>query len=117
MQEINNTVDDAKEAIRQIRELAVLTGEALLDLRLNSNTLVLYNGRDEFKDEDKFTSKVFDVLNRMSIPQSQLTSVTSVVRAYVIRFYCGAAYRFGRSASPPRVWGDIDSAYQRRSPQ
>jgi hypothetical protein len=53
MRELNQTVDDAKEAIRQIRELAVVTAEALIDLRLNSHALSTGGGgTDEYSEQD-----------------------------------------------------------------
>src|ERR1700752_1018186 len=39
--ELTQTIDDAKEAIRQIRELAVVTAEQLIDLRENSHALLV----------------------------------------------------------------------------
>jgi hypothetical protein len=54
--ELAKTIDDAKEAIRQIREVAVVTAEALIDLRENSNSLLLSRS-GETNTESRTNSK------------------------------------------------------------
>jgi hypothetical protein len=110
--ELTQTIDDAKEAIRQIRELAVVTAEALIDLRLNSNALLTgAPGRDEFKEQDEFKARVIEALKRMGLPQEKLTEVSQSDRNVVMTFYAYAAYRFGRDALPQSKWNEIDNAY------
>ena len=59
--ELTKTIDDAKGAIRQIRELAVVAAEALIDLRVNSHALLVgAPGLDEYKEQDEFKAKVID---------------------------------------------------------
>jgi hypothetical protein len=64
--ELTKTIDDAKEAIRQIRELAVVTAEELIDLRENSNALLAGGaGRDEFREQDEFKAKILHLPIRL----------------------------------------------------
>lgn len=62
--ELTQTIDDAKEAIRQIQELAVVTGETLIDLKLNSHALVVKDV-DIAKEEDDFKATVIASLKKM----------------------------------------------------
>lgn len=110
--ELTKTIDDAKEAIRQIRELAVVTAEELIDLRENSNALLAGGpGRDEFREQDKFTAKILEVLQKMRLPRDQLAAVGQSDKNVIMNFYAYAAYRFGRDALPQSKWKDIDNAY------
>jgi len=114
MRELNQTVDDAKEAIRQIRELAVVTAEALIDLRLNSHALLTGGGgTDEYSEQDAFKKRVIEALKRMGLPEEKLNEVARSDRNVVIQFYCYAAYRFGRSALPETRWREFDEAYSK----
>jgi hypothetical protein len=110
--ELTKTIDDAKEAIGQIRQLAVVTAEALIDLRENSNAL-LVNGfaRDEYREQDEFKANIIEVLKRLQLPQEQLAAVTQSDKNVVLNFYARAAYRFGRNELPQGKWNDIDKAY------
>jgi hypothetical protein len=74
--ELTKTIDDAKEAIRQIRELAVVTAEGLIELRENSNAFlgVLAGGqeRDEYRAQDEFKTNVVDVLKNIPLQVRQV---------------------------------------------
>ena len=110
--ELTQTIDDAKEAIRQIRELAVVTAEELIDLRENSNALLVGGpGRDEFREQDEFKARILQVLQKMRLPQEQLVAVAQSDKNVIMNFYAYAAYRFGRDALPQSKWKDIDDAY------
>jgi hypothetical protein len=110
--ELTQTIDDAKEAIRQIRELAVVTAEALIDLRVNSHALLVgVPGRDEFREQDEFKARVIEALKKMRLPQDKLTEVSQSDRNAVMTFYAYAAFRFGRDALPQSEWTEIDNAY------
>lgn len=110
--ELTKTIDDAKEAIRQIRELAVVTAEALIDLRENSNALLLSgSGRDEYREQDEFKANVIGVLKKMQLPPEQLAAVTQSDKNVVMNFYANAVYQFGRNDLPQSKWNDIDKAY------
>ena len=65
--ELTQTIDDANEAIRQIRELAAVTAEALIDLRVNSHALIV-DGVDIYKEYDDFKSKLIGSLKKMKLP-------------------------------------------------
>lgn len=108
--ELTQTIDDAKEAIRQIRELAVITGEALIDLRMNSHALIA-DGTDIYKEEDEFKARVIEALKKMGLPQETLSVVSQSDRDIVINFYAYAAYRFGRDTLPEDKWKEFDAAY------
>ncbi len=90
--ELTKTIDDAKEAIRQIRELAVVTAEALIDLRVNSNALLLDSraGRDDFREQDEFKARVIETLKKMKLPQDKLEEVAHSDRNVVMTFYADA---------------------------
>ena len=110
--ELTTTIDDAKEAIRQIRELAVVAAEALIDLRENSHALVAdAPGLEEYKEQDEFKAKVIEALKKMSVPPEQLATVAQSDRNVVMSLYAYAAYRFGRNALPQSKWTEIENAY------
>ena len=110
--ELTKTIDDAKEAIRQIRELGVVAAEALIDLRENSHAIIAdAPGLDEYKEEDEFKAKVIEALKKMQLPPEQLAAVAQSDRNVVLSFYAYAAYRFGRSALPQSKWDEFDKAY------
>jgi hypothetical protein len=110
--ELTRTIDDAKEAIRQIRELAVAAATALIRLRENSHALLASGpGQDEYNEQDEFKETMIGALKKMGLPQEQLSAVIRSDRDVVLNFYANAAYRFGRNALPQSKWNDIDSAY------
>ncbi len=110
--ELTKTIDDAKEAIRQIRQLAVVTAEALIDLRENSHALLAEApGLDEYREQDEFKANVIEMLRKMGLPQEQLAAVTQSDRTVVMNLYAYAAYRFGRNVLPQSKWTEIDNAY------
>ncbi len=110
--ELNKTIDDAKEAIRQIRELAVVSAETLIDLSENSNALLVEGpGQDEYKKQDERKAKILESLRKMGLPMEQVAAVTQWDKNVVMSFYANAAYRFGRDALPQSKWNDIDNAY------
>jgi hypothetical protein len=108
--ELTQTIDDANEAIRQIRELAAITAEALIDLRVNSHALVV-DGVDIYKEYDDFKSKLIESLKKMKIPQEKLLEISRSDRSAVISFYAYSAYRFGRNVLPQDKWDEIDTYY------
>jgi len=113
MRDLNTTVDQAKVILAQLRSLAVITAESLIDLRLHSNAIVASSpSRDEFVEQDAFKSRVIQSLQPLGLSQDQMTQVRRSDRNVVLEFYAYAAYRFGRDALPETHWGDFDQAYQ-----
>jgi hypothetical protein len=110
--ELTQTIDDAKEAIRQIQELAVVTAETLIDLKFNSHALVV-DDVDIAKEEDEFEATVIASLRKMGLPEDKLDQVSKSDRNVVVNFYAYAAYRFGRDNLPQDKWADFDAAYNK----
>jgi hypothetical protein len=64
--EINKTVNEAKEIIEQVRSLAIITAESLIDLRVNSlHAFLVASSKDELVEQDSFKAKVIQALKSM----------------------------------------------------
>jgi hypothetical protein len=109
--ELTQTVDEAKNIIEQLRSLAVITAESLIDLRVNSNALLSSSG-DEFGEQDAFKAKVLKALKGMGLPQDKLKEVANSDRSVILKFYAYASYRFGRNTLQQSRWQEFDNAYQ-----
>lgn len=114
MQELDRTVDDAKEAIRQIRELAIAASEALLTLE-DDKTVIAEGFGDLYKSQDTFKAKVIGALKKIGVPEERIKEVSQTDRNIVLRFYCYAAVQFARSRLPQSRWQEFGDAWVKLS--
>ena len=110
---LNSTIDSANASLIQLRQLAVNTAKALIQLREGSNAILASGAGDQYQEEDAYKATLLNNLRNMGVSAAQLADVAHSDSKIVMTFYANAVYRFGRDTLPETQWGSFDRAYGR----
>jgi hypothetical protein len=113
LSDLNSTINSAQASLHQLRQLAVNTAEALIQLRENSNAILASSQVDEESAEDAYKTSLLQNLRNMGVSPTEIANVAQSDSNVVLGFYAYAAYRWGRDSLPQSQWRGFDSAYNR----